>query len=371
MSTTPNGSFPIADILEILQWNGNGACEARYLATHRDRLADAFAQVARGGWDRYGLLAGQFADLPEASRDRFLTAPETVCHLLLSTGDVKFLLGALCAEARLLDDKTRLPTSVWTAAGDWYFPKQATTASLSDAFTPDQPFRAPTLSNGIPVDLTSPWALRRHKHPMFQCFVAFDPDGARRTIAVLDDAMTKVIRTCPAGARLNERFVRAIVLERHADARNVFTSYSLDVFVGRTTMRFSDDRCDEVEMADSLVHEAIHAVLYIIARAFPFTQKGFDPAHTIRSPWTGRQLDPDSFAHAVFVWFGLRQFWRKALLGDAFTTEQVAAQLGRAQRGFEGPGLDEALAQNEHVLSPYVIDSMRMLQSELRRGSFD
>ena len=124
-------------------------------------------------------------------------------------------------------------------------------------------------------------------------------------------------------------------------------------------------------MADSLVHEAIHAALYIIARSFPFIQNGLDPAHTIRSPWSGRPLDPDSFAHAVFVWFGLRQFWRKALLGDAFTPEQVATHLGRAQRGFEGPGLEEALDQNGHVLSPYVIASIRMLISEMRRGSFD
>jgi hypothetical protein len=73
----------------------------------------------------------------------------------------------------------------------------------------------------------------------------------------------------------------------------------------------------------------------------------------------------------VFVWFGLRQFWRKALVGDAFTPAQVATHLGRAQRGFEGAGLEEALDQNGHVLSPYVIAGIRMLVSELRRGSFD
>ncbi len=371
VSAQPIGQFPIGDILEILQWNGDGACEERILARHRERLATAFAEVARGSWDRYGLLAGQFADLPEASRERFLTAPETVCHLLFSTGATKFLLGALCAEARLLDDRAPLPANVWTAVGDWYFPRRATTSAVSDTFTPEQPFRAPTLSNGIPVDLTSPWALRRHKHPLFQCFVAFDPEDARRAVAVVDEAMTKVARTSAASARLNQRFVRVIVLERHAAAPHVFTSFSLDVFVGRTTIRFSDDRCDDVRMADSLVHEAIHAALYIIARSFPFIQKGLDPARTIRSPWSGRPLDPDSFAHAVFVWFGLRQFWRKALLGDAFAPARVAAQLGRAQRGFEGPDLEAALAQNTDVLAPYVVAGIRGLLSEMRRGSFD
>jgi HEXXH motif-containing protein len=317
--------FPIDDLVELLTWRGDGAAEARILDAHRERLAAAFDAVARGGWDRHGLLAGQFRALPEASRERFLTAPETACRLFFVSGDVKFLLAALCAEARLLDERATLPADVWTAVGDWYFPRRPATAEVAGDFAPDRPYRAPTLGNGIPVDLTSPWARRRPNHPVFKSFFEFAPDDARRAIAVVDDAMDKVARACPASDRLNRLFVKTIILERHGEGTRVFTSYSHDCFVGRTTIRFSDDRCDEVEIADSLVHEAIHAPLYIVARAFPFIRKGIDPAHTIRSPWSGRDLDPDSFAHAVFVWFGLRQFWRKAVLCELFPGEEAGA----------------------------------------------
>jgi HEXXH motif-containing protein len=374
MSSQATPHFPMAEVLEILQWRGRTSLEDELWSTHRSRLEGAFDDVTRGPLDRHGILAGLFADLPESSRLRFLTGPETACRLFLAKRDVQFLLGALLAEARLADDGFALPASVWTATGDWYFPKQARGATVDDEcfeWAPDQPFRAPTVGNGIPVDLVSPYVRRRPTHDMMDPYSPMTPEDGRQVVAELRSALALLERASPSAGRVHDRFIRAIVVQRSPEPRERLGSYSWSCFVGRTTLQFSADRHDDVHMADALVHEAIHAFLYILAQGFPFVQDGVDPAYRIRSLWSGRLLDPIAFTHAVFVWFGLWQFWRQAVAGDIFPRDAAVEHLTRARRGFEGSDLRGTLVANEGVLAPYVLTGLASMLDEIERGSFD
>jgi hypothetical protein len=371
----------LADSVDLLSWHGRTAAfEEELLATHHQRLAARFdAEVTRGGGVAR-MIAGLFDELPEPSRARFLLAPETAFRLLYAGGDLRFLMGALCAEARLLDEGAAAPANVWTALGDWYFPRgRATGGPVDDcfAFAPDRPFRAPTVETGAPVDLLSPYVGRKLVDGPLATLAPFEADEGRRAVARVQEAMRKIAQVNGATGRILDRFVRTVVVGRHPDGGKVMGSYSVRTFVGRTTLSLGD-HYDVAGLADSLVHEAIHAFLYIIAYDLPFvhgaaSERELDDEEQrrkLRSPWSGRQLDPYSFAHAVFVWFGLWQFWTIALETEVFPRERAAKLRAAAQRGFAGTALRHEIDGSADVLTPAIRAALGALKHEIDRGTF-
>jgi HEXXH motif-containing protein len=371
MHTEMLGNIPFGDVFDLLTWTRGDRLFDRLWAAHHDRSFAVLDELAQGSIDPHGMIAGIFGDLPAEHQERFVTAPEVYYRLNLARTDLGFFIGALIAETRLAGGRASVPTGTWTATGDWYFPGGATGAAVvvdSASFNPDRPYRAPTLGNGVPVDLISPYA--RRSRTIGGELVALDRDGAESAVATMVRAMDKVASVIPLDDQLHRRFIRTIVLQHHKEPRH-FSSFSSDYFVGRTNICFGAERCDVHRFADALVHESIHAPLFLIAREFPFVRPDVDPAYKIKSPWTGRMLPADSFAHAIFVWLGLRQFWRKAAATDVFVASRVEADLTIASAGFEGTALEETLDDNAHVLAPDVIAAGRAVLHELRRGSFD
>jgi HEXXH motif-containing protein len=376
------------DLLEILGWNGSGAIEEQLWRAYSDMLAAAFESTQR--LHVAGSLLGElFGALPERNRTRFLTAPETGWRLLVENYDVKFLISSLFAEARLAGSQAALPAGTWTATGDWYFPNGPATAGLPAQpgfeWREDQPFRAPILSNGIPIDVLSPHSKRRFAN-LDLPYAPLDPDDARCLIPSIDGTMDKVGRCCGTAAAMITCFTRTIVVVRSLSPKNELRSFSTDRFVGRTTLVVPPGWRDEVTLANALVHEAIHAVLYIVERTFPFVtsgpggvdrwqgiKDGVDENMTItaRSPWSGRELTIYSFAQAVFVWFGLWQFWRKALVQGTFRHDRALEQFDNARRGFQGGALSEVLRLLEPRLCRRYLTAVGSMLDEIHRGTFE
>src|SRR5262249_43444631 len=148
-------------------------------------------------FDPHGLLGGVFAELPAEHQERFLRAPEVHFRLRVAKMDVKFLLGALFAEARLASGRAPVKASMWTPTGDWYFPEQPG-AAVADgsSFSPDAPYRAPRLANGIPVDLVSPYARKQHALAE-EDFIALEREQAQQAVATIVGAMDKVATVIP------------------------------------------------------------------------------------------------------------------------------------------------------------------------------
>lgn len=65
-------------------------------------------------------------------------------------------------------------------------------------------------------------------------------------------------------------------------------------------------------IADAILHEAIHSVLYQIE---PFHCRFFkdipESKKAISSPWTGNQITVDNLFQASYVWYGLYNFWKR------------------------------------------------------------
>jgi HEXXH motif-containing protein len=168
---------------------------------------------------------------------------------------------------------------------------------------------------------------------------------AQQAVAMLNRAFGKVQAISPRAAELITRFTRTIVVRRHGDEAGWIGSWSSFDFVGRTTLCFHPDRCDDGRLASSLIHEAIHALLYTVEHTRPFVVDRRDRTAAIRSPWSGNLLAPSSFTHAVLVWFGLRRFWEEARRSGLFEEAVATEQLTAARRGFESPDLDRRLAE--------------------------
>lgn len=100
------------------------------------------------------------------------------------------------------------------------------------------------------------------------------------------------------------------------------------------SIRRSDGLIDEVDLADSLVHEHRHQKLYLMDRYVPVVLRD---RPLVASPWREDPRPPSGLLHAVFVFVELLEFWRhladqrvarangevetiSGRLADAFTT---------------------------------------------------
>lgn len=94
-------------------------------------------------------------------------------------------------------------------------------------------------------------------------------------------------------------------------------------------------------LADAILHESIHSVLYQVEPWFcPFFRDKEHARHRVRSPWTGNDISVDNLFQASFVWFGLLHFWRTVRDRTAFdecrdySLERVHF-IGRGFRGLD------------------------------------
>ena len=119
---------------------------------------------------------------------------------------------------------------------------------------------------------------------------------------------------------------------------------------------------DEVPIADSLVHEAIHSFIYVVEEEQPFIPDRA-AAETVKliSPWSGRALELHAFLHACFVWFGMWQFWRRALGSGVFPEARARRWMARSRAGFDHPSLLDDL----HGVSAHVSQATRAVLFDL------
>jgi uncharacterized protein len=81
------------------------------------------------------------------------------------------------------------------------------------------------------------------------------------------------------------------------------------------------------DLADSLIHEHRHQKLYLLQAASPLI--AID-APLVQSPWREDRRPPSGLFHAVFVFYGLLNYWRfVASTADGPLAQYAAAEVGR------------------------------------------
>jgi hypothetical protein len=293
----------------------------RFVLLLSEALGVRLGAVTRSDSQEGTRISERLRELPEPAFLRILLAPETVHRLLWPERHrpediARFLARAVEAERYLCGLDSCADPPGWTAMGD-------------DWAGPNPPGPTFKLADFPPIVLGDPAA----RHPLAAPEPAFDsdcPDDA--ALGLLTDRLTEVRQRLEATSGALWAFARdfTITLVLRGGAGNPgFRSSSPERFVGRSILW--NPHAPEVTVADlaeALVHEAIHTVLdtadaLIIRDQPPGTRWVTDPelydgVSRTTSPWTGRPLDVPTYVHGSFVWFGLLCFWSRALLSNAF-----------------------------------------------------
>ena len=123
-------------------------------------------------------------------------------------------------------------------------------------------------------------------------------------------------------------------------------------------------------IADAIVHEAIHALLYMQEQKKPWVHDPdlYGPAVRTLSPWSGNPLPLRPFMQAAFVWYGLLQFWTRALARGAFSPACARQRMAQAASGFLGPSLLEQVAPYRAGVADDVLLTIDRMQQQVKQA---
>ncbi len=159
--------------------------------------------------------------------------------------------------------------------------------------------------------------------------------GRQLVFRRLVGARDGIRKTDPSVLHFVAKFTKVLVLLRDPAAPASFSSGSSGQYVGRSYLANADlDIVDEALIADAIVHEAIHSLLYMQEqkKAWVHDLSLYGPAIRTVSPWTGNKLPLRPYMQAAFVWYGLLQFWTRAMAAKSFPLHRVREQIGLAAR---------------------------------------
>ena len=381
---TKTNTWPASlfDVPQIFTWKNmtgfHSTLTGTYFAFLREKYLqriDRFVQAGVGGE-----LQDLVASLPPSALERIILAPRSCNDLLYAppTDLVYHLESARAEQCRSGDARPK--DELWTAMGDQCFvPEQPNQAwSIYDVLDRRYPLEesdisAPLIEGGIPVDFSSPHAKDRIKDDT-QEFTPLSAGEQATAVEKLNQAMRIIAKACPAAFNLILAYTRVIVVGNNPDSPKLFSSSSTEMYTGRVVIINAHTEATSIDdLVDTLVHEAIHNILYIIEIEDPIIPKELqetaDPTR-IPSPWTGNSLFLHPFCHACFVWLGMWSFWE--YIGSnglhPFSESVISYRVDRSSSGFRKAEMLTALGKAGPHLSPSAKETMWNFTMDARRG---
>jgi hypothetical protein len=351
-------------LADTLSWTG-GNVEV-------DRLDAALVAASREALrPRAGAVAADAVEaLAPPARERVLRAPEVTRRLLFprrapgrgpSDDTAQFVAEAACVEAAL-DGTGPAPASLgWSALGDAVVRPDGTGQ------------RWPQVDGAPPLDFGSPWA----QHVDLSGRREFAPTPRRpftagEVLAVhagVEAAFAGLAVVSPAVVAFVVRATCVLILQPNADAPHQVASGTNGAYVGRsfvTNPQLPD--ATPACLAESVVHEAIHGLLYRDALGRPWVVgEPADETPRLSSPWTGRPLPVRAYLEAACVWFGLVHLWALASRaeGHVLPAGVVRQRLLRAVRGFGEGSLVDRARPWWPAIRPDVLNTVDTLQERM------
>lgn len=373
------------DLSSLLTWQHEqellDRCDAlrgRFQGSMAAALSTALARIAEDGPDnarRCASLRDTIDALDPPSLTRILGAPET-CYQLVrlrdqeTAGLADFLKRAIDLERSAAGEAVRVEGPAWSVLGDQYVPAPSGLDAdlerrgwLSD---PAQPYQA-LVRNGIVIDFFSPYAAR----PLAQN--NFRPDFAAPRPYNDEEAATVASRVLGAFDALERvggtpiRFVLAMIrtiMPRPDAASGLFSGSSNRGHMGR--MNLFNPHLDYISshnVANSLVHESVHMILYLIEQGGrPVEDNEVLYNDFVESPWSGRKIHLLAYIHASFVWYGLYHFWSLPEVARQMEGSVRRHYLGFIVRGFERGEMLARLARFEPYIRADLMEQLVAMQ---------
>lgn len=361
------------------------ALRARYQGSIAAALAAALARIARDGHDgagRCARLRDTVDTLAPGALTKILEAPET-CFQLVKRRDqeparlVRFLERAIGLERAAQREAVCFSGPAWSVLGDRYVPGPSSDSLETDLERygwlgdPSQPYRALD-RDGIVIDFFSPYAAR----PLAQN--NFRPDFAPPIPYTNEQAATVAPRIVAAfeaiesigGAGIG--FVRAMIrtiMPRPDAASGLFSGSSNRGHMGRVNL-FNPhlDYISHHNVANSLIHESIHIMLYLIEQGGrPVEDNDVLYNDFVESPWSGRPIHLLAYIHASFVWYGLYHFWSLPEVAKQMDGLVRQHYLNFIVRGFERGEMLARLVRFEPYIRADLMEELVMLQKTMAK----
>jgi len=365
------------ELIHILSW-GSGeevleALEKQYVERISSALALAIGKLEAtkrlGGRKIYSLIDR----LENEAFLRILIAPEMCSALASMAGQsieefASFLRRAIQAEESRMNDSLGSGIPTWTALGDCYISEHPP-SPFESLLTQigNYCFEAPHL-DGVPVDLGCP-TKPSYPNVSFREPAELNAIELTQTLSRMRGAMEGIRNVSSCASFLTRRFTRGFVFRKDLVRREEFWNGSSNGAIGRTVfVNPQIEAADGVELAEAAVHEAIHSLLYTVELAKPFS-RNHEAIVDIRipSPWTGSNLNVPAYLHGCLVWFGLWQFWRRAVESTVFPSARAQERENATRLGFLGKSLTEPLLPIQDSLQNEIIEVINGVQALVLR----
>lgn len=363
MDFATSGGSVIPDLATVFSWGDANAAAStanvvvnRHL-THVASMAARLGSAQPNGSD----VLHDLAALDSESLSRVLAAPETCRRLYAALRGESQGWYEFCRSVAIEGWREQPPASLahdeWSALGDFC------------VLAGDEPRIAVQglIKDRIVLDFDSPAALRplveSSFRPKFGTPIAFG-DSERRTVeGRFSRALHELAEAFPAEYAFVSQIVRSVI--PRLDSMNpTFKGSSNQTEIGRTNLINPHlDGLTTVPIAASLVHEAIHNLLYILEQDGPLVpdhETAFDSR--IRSPWSGKQVNLRALVHATFVWHALFFMWSSPRAPMAFDPSDVAYIRKFSARGFVDDEIGRVLAPWSQSIRPDVLHQLVALR---------
>ena len=176
------------------------------------------------------------------------------------------------------------------------------------------------------------------------------PDDASIILGKLNGAQRLIRKINPNASEFSMQHTEVMAFRYEDEFPNDFSSGSFQPLPGFSLIcNCHLPSVNEKVLADAIVHEAIHGIIYRFESFGERLLRG-DKAGCLQvsSPWTGAHLNVESFAQACFVWFGLYHFWKSASRGESCGFAE------RAAKGFLSGDYATCCRLSAQYLSPSV-----------------
>lgn len=317
------------NLVPLLSWSGLET--ATLLRPVRDGDDAALRTLTEFPGYYSAALADLLRTLPPETIARVSQAPEMrlrATHSALSWEDrQRFAVAALRHEKDRLCGTLSPGRLEWSALGDHHLPPGAI---CGIQVPPMRPL-------GIPLDLACP---RSGVHVPWSSPQQTPLPGAavQDAVRLMETATQGLVAVSPAAGEFLQATIDVVVVRIDTVEPHMLGSSTLlgrPGEVGICNVHLPNIRVARV--ANALLHEGIHCLLYHVHRHRPFLPDADGSRGcTATSPWTGRELPISSWVQAHFVWFGLLRFWHRALSEDVggFDRPDAVSSMAQARTGF-------------------------------------
>jgi hypothetical protein len=348
----------LTDLADVLRWDTASPLPSLWLDRYDRRLAKGLTAVLSACEDAG--ISRSLSMLSDSQARRFLRAHSIAAELLKpspQTAQTQWIASALRAELATLGLAPELEQKLWTAHGD---------RCLEPKMKAGWQTSGPAVEgSSILLDFFSPSNFGSRQPDKFSHFSDVECCVIANRIG---RASSFVFQHSKLASDFVSSMLDVIAIRKTAAPEDDFSSSSFGRHARMMLIGLRNPESgDLAQLANSLVHESIHTLLFMFEETSGEFVDHAKPGNsaTIRSPWSGRELDLDSCVHACVVWYGLFWFWNRPMASALVSRRRQQEMAELAQKGFLAQPVSRGLSEFAGYLSAPMLELLHAMEARM------